>query len=353
MKRCLLSMAAVSAMGLAVALPTSARADVDPNDPTATYVGVEADGKLSISAAYTDNHITISRAPNGRVRIVDTSPIHQFAPDCMKWTDYEYECGLSGRITGLFVNGGPGNDVIINRYPISNKLRVALYGGDGNDIVYGGPGAQQVHGGFTPDDLRMNRGVPDKGNDQLFGGCPEECEDSGDLLDGSDGNDSLNGGPGNDDLRGGNGVDSYSGGSGEHDSVSYLDAQTAVKVSLNDVADDGDPNFPGQFENVPSDVEDIYGGWGSDVLVGSDKDNMIHGGNAGADKLYGGNGYDKLYGYTGWDTIYGERGDDLMVGGDGNDSLYGSWGVDTAQELAGEGIDICEAEIHPNCETLK
>jgi Ca2+-binding RTX toxin-like protein len=227
---------------------------------------VEADGTLTISANYSDNHITITPTYNNRVKVIDeTEPIYPLAPDCMRWTDHEYDCGLSGVITGLYVNGGAGDDVIVNLYPTSNLNRTKLYGGQGDDTVYGGPGVQQVFGGLEPADLRTNHGVDETGNDRLFGGCAESCTDGGDILEG---------GPGNDSLQGGPGFDTHVDGSGTGDAVSYADYGVSVKVSLNGLADDGPAD---QFENIPNDIENIYGGYGYDTLVGNSLPNVIHG----------------------------------------------------------------------------
>jgi Ca2+-binding RTX toxin-like protein len=347
----LLWLAAVPVAGLTLALPPSAHAaTTDPNDPTAGWAGVAADGTLTFYAgiASLENHITISPAPNGAVRIVDDNyPIFAIQ-DCIMWSDHEAECGRSSTITGLFVDTHQSDDTIINLIPTKNLIHAKLYGGSGNDVIYGGPGSQQVFGGLSPDDLRNNRGVPENGNDQLFGGCPVSCADGNDNLWGSDGNDSLNGGPGNDTLQGGFGVDTYVGGSGDGDAVSYADHGDSVNVSLDDVANDG---RAGELENVPSDVENLYGGGGFDVLVGNFGRNALYGGASG-DRLDGLEGSDWLEGGSGNDAIYGGQDDDIMFGGTGDDTLIGGLGFDKAREYVGEGNDTCQAAIHDNCERV-
>ncbi|GAA3148532.1 hypothetical protein GCM10010486_12740 [Nonomuraea roseoviolacea subsp. carminata] len=348
--------AAALASGMVLVSPAAANADVDP---TAGHVGV-AGKTLTIDGSYGGNRITIAPAAYGRVRITDENYPLVPGGDCIAVTDHEVECGLSGTPTGLDVDGHAGADTIINLLPTSNKTSARLYGGSGNDVIYGGPGVQWINGGLSPDDLRANQGKPENGNDQLFGGCAQQCADGDDLLEGSDGNDSLSGGPGNDDLRGENGVDTYAGGSGE-DVVSYADKGVQVQASLNGVADDG---IAGEQENIPDDVEDIYGGWSADIIVGNDADNTLNGGpGSGGDVIYGHGGNDWLYGGAGADKLYGDYnnsdltyGNDYLYGGADGDLLVGDRGADHAREYDYDsGTDTCQSmefEDYTKCETV-
>ncbi|MEU7838597.1 MULTISPECIES: calcium-binding protein [unclassified Nonomuraea] len=345
--------AAALLSGMVLVSPAVARADTDP---AAGYAGVVGT-TLNIDGSYGANRITITPAAYGRVRVADENyPIMPLG-DCIAVTANEVECGRSGTPTGLDVDGHEGADTIINLLPTSSRTHARLYGGSGNDVIYGGPGVQWINGGLSPDDLATNRGKPDTGNDQLFGGCAQECADGGDLLEGSDGNDSLTGGPGNDDLRGGVGVDTYAGGSGQ-DVVSYAEKGEPVKASLNGVADDG---IAGEQENIPNDVEDIFGGYKADVLVGNDGDNTLNGGPGGGDVIYGHGGQDYLYGGSGVDKLYGDYndtgmtyGNDHLYGGADGDLLVGDRGIDHAHEYTYDtGADSCrsvEYEDQDKCE---
>ena len=90
----------------------------------------------------------------------------------------------------------------------------------------------------------------------------------------------------------------------------------------------------------------IYGGKGSDVLIGGDgndtitggggndrfeggNDNDVMSGAAGNDKFLSGFGNDTAAGGAGVDRLYGEEGADTLRGGAGNDILYGGRGGDT------------------------
>lgn len=79
---------------------------------------------------------------------------------------------------------------------------------------------------------------------------------------------------------------------------------------------------------------DLYGGWGNDVLIGGnhphsqdDFSNELYGG-YGDDLLIGGDYDDALHGHSGKDDLRGGRGDDLLLGGDGDDELRGGRGDD-------------------------
>ncbi len=117
---------------------------------------------------------------------------------------------------------------------------------------------------------------------------------------------------------------------GSNDVVTLDLSEVTVEASI---ALDG-----GSTQNVAvSNVRDITGGAGNDILTGDDdtaNPNKIEGGE-GADKLYGGEGDDTLYGGT--DAI-GETGtgDDTLEGGAGADTLYGGDGEDT-YVLTGQG----------------
>ncbi|MFM5463939.1 VCBS domain-containing protein, partial [Aeromonas simiae] len=79
-----------------------------------------------------------------------------------------------------------------------------LFGGAGNDILYGQGGDDELHG--------------DAGNDILFGGSGNDLlagDEGNDQLDGGSGHDTLQGGSGNDQLAGGLGNDILIGGSGD------------------------------------------------------------------------------------------------------------------------------------------
>ena len=152
-----------------------------------------------------------------------------------------------------------------------------LYGGGGDDILYGGEDGDELNGGA--------------GNDLLYGGVDDD-ELNGDIdhdtLYGGVGKDELNGGAGSDLLKGGVGDDQFYGGSGK-------------------------------------DV--LHGEEGVDHLRGESGNDVLYGGDA-RDTLEGGAGNDFLYGGSVGDTLKGGAGDDILAGGEGEDTLFGGEGKD-------------------------
>jgi Ca2+-binding RTX toxin-like protein len=69
----------------------------------------------------------------------------------------------------------------------------------------------------------------------------------------------------------------------------------------------------------------FFGGDGRDVLIGSNKNDLLDGG-AGDDFLHGRKGNDRLLGGAGCDHLHGGQGDDTLTGGPGRDHLHDEHG---------------------------
>jgi len=214
-----------------------------------------------------------------------------------------------------------GND-LVDASAYTGAARLRLHGGNGNDSITGGPGGDIISG--------------NAGDDTLFGGA---------------GNDTIYHGLGADKVRAGSGSDSIStdvnglptgaGDAGDDlrgnagsDTVRYSSRSVGIVVTLDDLADDGEP---GENDNVHFDVENVVAGAGDDVLVGSSVRNVLVGG-TGANELYGGDGDDDLD--AGLDQavgsiVLGEGGDDNLAGSDGNDVLDGGDGDDILDAFLG------------------
>ncbi|MEM6624138.1 MAG: DUF4114 domain-containing protein [Pseudomonadota bacterium] len=219
--------------------------------------------------------------------------------------------GDDGQETALY--DAQGNLVDAKNNPLASE-NDDLFGGNGNDKLFGMAGHDSVSGGDGADILRGNSGDDSlgggTGSDVLYGGKGD------DTLGGSGGDDALYGDSGNDKLFGGAGVDQLTGGSGDD----ALDGGSG-----HDTLDGG------------SGVDSLEGGLGNDVLKGGSGSDVLYGG-SGTDRLEGGKGDDSLSGGDGADRLKGGSGADALSGGDGKDYLAGGGGADAL--AGGDGLDF-------------
>jgi Ca2+-binding RTX toxin-like protein len=146
------------------------------------------------------------------------------------------------------------------------------------------------------------------GNDTITGGT------LADNIDGGTGIDTIDGGAGDDFIDGGTGADDMIGGAG-NDWITYSSRATAVTMTMDDVANDGES---GEGDNVHTDIENAFGGNEVDNFTGSSKANVFWG-NGGNDVFDGG---------AGDDYFDGGSGNDDFTGGPGTDEVnYALWGV--------------------------
>ena len=185
-----------------------------------------------------------------------------------------------------------------------------LFGGDGDDIIYGIGGDDYITGGRGNDELHGN-----SGNDEVWG------NDGADILQGQSGNDVMYGGSGADQVIGGSGDDRLYGGSGDDEVTGGSGVDTLHGDSGNDTL------------SGSSGSDLLFGGNGNDVLNGNSGDDVLNGGN-GNDTLNGHSGDDTLSGGSGQDRLVGGGGDDVLRGGEHNDKVYGGSGND---DLYGDG----------------
>jgi VCBS repeat-containing protein len=236
---------------------------------------------------------------------------------------------LAGVYAGVAFNGGGGNDTII--------------GGNRNDIINGGEGDDRIIGGAGDD-------VIDGGNNTAVGFTRP-------LNPTSDGAAAI--------------LASVHGG----DTADYSGSTNAIYANLGGDAVTWPVNIAGHTAtgdgtDTLTNIENVTGGAGNDVIFGDSSDNILVGG-AGSDTIVGGAGNDLLYGGddnvadglyagggddvlilgNGGGTAKGEGGNDLIYGGSGNDYLYGEddgnrnpadAGDDTI--FAGAGNDYIEGD---------
>lgn len=275
-----------------------------------------------------------------------------------------YNDTLRGDGGGNVLWGDAGADVMLGRSGDD-----ALYGGNGNDVLLGGDGADLLAGGEGSRDraqysdataaLRVDLQSPASntgfaagdiftGIEDLYGSFHADSllgnaemnilwGDAGnDVLQGRGGNDSIYGGAGNDVMLGGQGFDLLDGGAGTRDRAQYTDSAAGLQVDL---------SAPGTNTGIAagdtfSGVEDLYGSFFADTLLGDGGDNVI----------WGDAGNDLLHGRSGSDSIYGGAGDDVLAGGAGADILDGGAGlrdrVQYTESASGLRVDLMNAAVN-------
>ena len=210
--------------------------------------------------------------------------------------------------TAATVFTGSDNDLVMN---VEN-----IIGTTGADTLTGDAANNALTGGADGD--RLTGGA---GDDVLAGGTGD------DILSGGTGDDTVDGGDGSDLLIGGEGADTFDGGNGV-DTLNYSlhSGATSINVTLTDSLS-ADIIVGGSANDSVSNVENIVGSSGADIIAGDANDNRLAG-SVGNDQLTGAAGNDTLEGDTGNDTLDGGEGDDTLTGDSGFDSLAGGAGDD-------------------------
>ena len=216
--------------------------------------------------------------------------------------------------------GGPGNDTINGGDDADTLLGQA-----DNDTLTGGPGTDTASYELTSAPINANLARPapqatGEGSDTLAsienltgGGGADilEGDASVNTLDGRGGSDTIVGGDEalQDTLIGGEDL-----GGADVDTLSYTTSSGDIVANIS-----GDPSLSATPTDNASGFENVFGGSGSDVIVGDD----------GPNSLLGGAGADTLLGLLGDDALNGGANDDILRPGLGNGSSVGDLGVDT------------------------
>jgi Ca2+-binding RTX toxin-like protein len=267
--------------------------------------------------------------------------------------------------------GGSGDDTLVGS-GADNRLD----GGPGSDTISGAAGLDTVdYAGSTVGVNVSLDGVPNDGpdnnihadvenvlgsdhDDRLTGSAADNRLDGGagnDALSGGSGSDWLVGGPGADELSGASEADHLTGGDDE-DTADYAERPSGVTVTLDGLPGSGNlaDGPPGIRDTVDSDVENIRGGAGDDVLTGNAQANLLDGG-LGDDDLHGLGGVDtvdysarsvELFVDLGGPATSGaaDESDDVsadienVIGGSANDVLVGSSVANLVQGRAGDDV---------------
>jgi Ca2+-binding RTX toxin-like protein len=312
-----LYLAAAAGLALvALAVPASA----------ATNASIQGD-TLTVTGDNAGDTVTLARtAPNGPDLGVDENG-DGTADQTFALADF----------TKISVNAGGGDDTVtINDVngAFTDTKPTTIDGGDGNDKLVGGNGAETINGGAGDDQIDPNRG--------------------NDIDNGGPGNDSFTWDPGDgsDTDEGGDGVDvlNFDGANvneiftfapnGDrvtmHRDVANItmDLGTLERVKLLELGgDDTLTASPG----LGALVLDADGGAGADTFNGSDEPDVFAG-RTENDIITGGGGKDNLSGGADADVLHGSEGDDTINGDGGDDQLFGDAGTDTLD--GGDGADV-------------
>lgn len=313
------------------------------------------------------------------VQITFVNPTNSLAIGLGDGTDSFVATSLDsgfGSAVGLTFLGNGGDDTL-NASAMTRA--VSLSGGDGNDSLTGGTGADvfavelgddtlvggdgndtvagvNLTGSLTLSDSQLvglatdtvNSGL---GSDQLVGielanlaagslavsinaraftGSVTLLGGAGnDLLLGSSGADGISGGSGNDTLEGGQGNDTISGGLG----TDLLQESGDVNFVLTN------PQLTGLGTDSLNGLElaQLTGGIGANNINSATFNGTVTlNGGDGNDTLQAGNGNDSLSGEAGDDSLLGGAGNDTANGGDGNDIVQGNAGTDVLNGGAGD-----------------
>lgn len=317
--------------------------DITMTDP---WLEVTSPTEATLTADLTDN----AGNPRGRIDMA-TITLNEPAveSDSLTWTDRptvitedaaqtftNYANAAGDPLDAVVFKEGIGDAPapLCDGKPATVQLELGHVPTAGSDVIVGTGAGESINGG-DGNDVICGLG----GNDSLYGGA---------------GNDKILGGDGNEGIAGGAGADDVSGGAGA-DLVTYTSATAGVRVSIDNVANDGNA-ADGRADNIRTDVERINGSSSADTMLGSAGVNSFYGfggadllkgyggndvldGGAAADKLYGFSGADKLYGYGGNDYLNGGGHADRLDGGTGKDGLYAKDGYRDTRIDGGAGSD--------------
>ena len=182
---------------------------------------------------------------------------------------------------------------------VTSTSNTPAFAGQGGDMILTGPAGDLITGG-TENDVIDAGNAPFRGQEALPPSGNAALDDPNrNIIDGGGGNDTFTlGAPSGSDLvTGGAGVDlaSYAGRFGVG-----VPGSAGVHVTLDGVANDGDPNFDqpdstalGEGDNIGVDVENLTGTKREDRLIGSGAANTLLG-DEGVDTLTAGAGEDLI-----------------------------------------------------------
>ena len=263
------------------------------------------------------------------------------------YSDNDRLCGNAGADT----LDGDDEDPAYDKSDYNDGAFVGgLWGGPGDDIMYGRGDNDEMNGGTGEDYMEGNAGVDtmngDAGQDDMIGGSSMSGQpDEGDIMHGGDDQDVM---------AGDNASISRPGGIQTDGTIT----RTVLLYDLNTAS--GDSTIAGMDTmDGDGDNDDMYGGGENDTMHGNAGQDYMRGGadndtmrgNAHNDEMYGDSGNDIMQGNENDDTMRGNTGDDYMEGNGGVDTMYGDADQDdmiggsAAAEQTDEG-DIMYGNAH-------
>ena len=217
-----------------------------------------------------------------------------------------------------------------------------IYGGAGNDSIWGGGGADLIYGGA--------------GNDYVVAGVGAAAYYGGDSLGADAG--TLDHLDLNDAVLGGSSQNAFIRDPAMRAAQLVVNASNAVQTynGVNYAANSGtggaiDGSTIVGFEQftfgMAESTGDVFFGGAANELVTSATTAYVNGVNSstvyGHDYFAGGDGNDTLNGNYGNDTLHGDNGNDSLLGGEGNDVLNGGADSDTLDGGAGNDVLMGDA----------
>jgi Ca2+-binding RTX toxin-like protein len=247
---------------------------------------------------------------------------------------------LNGGADGDYVEAGAGDD--------------AVNGGDGDDEMYGDDGVDTMHGDAGDDYVEG-----DAGNDILHGDAGDDTvqgSDGDDQEFGEAGNDQFggffffaSGDLGNDTFDGGTGIDTINYRDAVYDPITGLWSAVAVRVTIDNVANDGQST---ENDNVKVGVEDVNV---SSASNNSGPPLFTNTTVAGGANLLGDASVNVLDSGEGNDTVDGGANNDFLYGRGGNDTMNARDGF-ADRVICGEGTDVANVDefdqLADDCETI-
>ncbi|MGY4375560.1 Ca2+-binding RTX toxin-like protein [Bradyrhizobium sp. i1.3.6] len=282
-------------------------------------------GQLTIFGDSANNGVVISRDKSGRI-LINNGQVKTIGGDPTVANTNEID-----------IFGQGGDDTITVNESNGPMPAVHIFGGDGNDRITGGSGADLLFGQAGDDTIKGGGG-----NDLLFGGA------GNDTLDGGSGDNQLFGEAGNDLMiwNPGGGTNLFEGGdgndtaqvNGSNDPETFTITANGTRVRF-----DGTGAAPFSLDIGTTENLVLHAGGGDDVITASNGlaslISLTLDGGAGNDRITGGDGNDLLIGGSGDDIVNGGRGNDVAQLGTGDDTFIWNPGDGSDTVEGGSGND--------------